>query len=230
MKQYLAFLVFILVASSCRKESLQNASRQLQVNNFTKVSVGGNFKVNVVKGAVFSVKVEGRTEDIDAINTVVREQELLIEYKNLQTLHELVTITVTMPSLNGFRFYNTAKANVSGFQETSTIGGTVSQYSNAVVHVSAPGLKVDVLDHAELSLIGNTEQLEVRSDNQSVIHAFQMLSVYVRAIAVKNSLIRVHASNTIHASASKNSIIYFKGNPGNRFLAELENSNIIEEW
>lgn len=229
MKQYLAILLLILLALSCRKETIQKPGRYLPVDNFTKLSVGGNFNVAVVRGDAFSVKVEGQGVDVDDMIAEVRDQELMIEYKNLQGTHEPVTITVTMPLLNGYRFYNKCKANVSGFHERSIIEGTVSQYSTAVVHLSAPVLKIDVLDHAELTLKGDAEQLEVRADNQSVIHGYQVPSVFVRAVAAKNSVIRIHASNTINASAVKNSIIYFKGNPGNRFLAELENSSIIEE-
>ncbi len=229
MKHVLTYFILILLLLSCRKENQESAIRDLKLTGFTKLSIGGSFQINVIKGASFSVKTAGRIIDLEDINAVVRDGELFIEYKNALQKHETVTISVFMPSLAAFRFYNKCNAQVSGFSQAMELEGTVSQNSNAIVYMNVTQFTVDVLDNSELILNGSADKVIARADNQSIVHAYNVPSVFARAIAAKSSIIRIHASHTINASAIKNSFIYYKGNPGNLFLTELENSGIIAE-
>jgi hypothetical protein len=118
---------------------------------------------------------------------------------------------------------------MNGFTEAAEVEGTISQYSKAAVHMNVTQFTMSVLDNSELLLKGNAEKVYVRADNKGIIHSYAVLSLFAHAVAAKNSVVSIYASNTINASAVQSSTIYFKGNPGNRFTAEQDNSRIIEE-
>lgn len=197
--------------------------------NFNKVSTGGNFKIQISRSDNYSITAKGRQVDLSAINASVVNGELLIEYKDPLRVYEEVLITITMPSLRGFQIYNKATADIAGFTEAAEVEGTVSQYSKASVQMNVSQFTMNVLDNSELLLKGTAEKVYVRADNKGVIHSYAVLSLLGHAIAAKNSTIRIHASDVINASAVQNSMIYYKGNPGNKFIAEMDISRVIAE-
>lgn len=233
MKKILTAVILLLLFTACKKQQpapqTPNAEVVLPLTNFTKINSDGLFKLTITRSNVFSVTVAGRQVDIQDLNARVVGGELLFEYKNPQLLHELVQINITMPSLHGFHFNDRSNAQVSGFTEVMEVEGTVAKYSKATVQMNVTQFTIDVLDHSELTLNGNAEKVHVTADNQSTVNSYQVKAVMGFAVAMKNSIIRIYASDTINASASQNSTIYYKGNPGSQFVAELNNSKVIAE-
>lgn len=231
MQKLLSVLVLVVVIFSCKKPTSPVPPSQLvfPYTNFNKVSTGGNFKIQISRSDNYSITAKGRQVDLSAINASVVNGELLIEYKDPLRVYEEVLITITMPSLRGFQIYNKATADIAGFTEAAEVEGTVSQYSKASVQMNVSQFTMNVLDNSELLLKGTAEKVYVRADNKGVIHSYAVLSLLGHAIAAKNSTIRIHASDVINASAVQNSMIYYKGNPGNKFIAEMDISRVIAE-
>jgi hypothetical protein len=231
MQKLLSVLVLVVIISSCKKPTSPVPPSQLlfSFTNFNKVSTGGNFKIQITRSNNYSIAARGRQIDLDDINASVANGELFIEYKNPLRVHEEVLITIAMPSLRGFQIYNRATADIAGFTEVAEVEGTVGQYSNASVQMNVTQFTMNVLDNSELLLKGSAEKVYVRADNKGVVHSYAVLSSLGHAIAAKNSTIRIHAADVINASAVQNSTIYYKGNPGNKFIAETDNSRVIAE-
>jgi hypothetical protein len=231
MQKLVSIMVLVVIISSCKKPTSQVPPSQLlfPFTNFNKVSTGGNFKIQITRSNNYSIIANGRQIDLDDLNASVANGELLIEYKDPFRVHQEVSITIAMPSLRGFQIYNRATADIAGFTEAAEVEGTVSQYSKASVQMNVTQFTMNVLDNSELLLKGTAEKVYVRADNKGVIHSYAVLSLFGHAIAAKNSAIRIHASDVINASAVQNSMIYYKGNPGNKFIAEIDNSRVIAE-
>jgi hypothetical protein len=107
--------------------------------------------------------------------------------------------------------------------------GIISGNTKATLNASAPNLKFEVSGNSELIVIGNAERVKANVSGNSFLNTYGVAAKNGEAVATSNSKIKIYTSIVLNASASDNSHIYFKGNPGDRFFAESVNSNIIEE-
>ena len=216
----------IIAAVSCKKPKPEQSVKYFTVTNFNQIEASGLLDIQVIRSQSFSVKAEGI--DISSLKVEVKNGKLIIGYGNLQ-LKGAVKITVAMPQLDAFYFNNRVKAIISGFAQVSEVEGELRNYSTATVQMNVSQYTVEAIEHSELILRGQAEKVYAAAENNSSVNAYSVASVFGRALANKNSTVKINVSNTLNASATERSTIYFKGNPQNRFTSELDNSKIIEE-
>lgn len=221
--------VWLLFAvSSCKKQKPPQTVRTFSVANFNKLESAGLLLIQVVKSNTISVTAEGDAKDLNSLKAEVTNGQLKIGYNNVQ-LKGAVKITVAMPVLDAFYFSDRLQATISGFTQASEVEGKLRNYSKATVHMNISQFTVEAIGNSELILNGQAEKVYAAAEDNSSVNAYSIPAVFGRALASRNSTIKIQVSNTLNASATEKSIIYFKGNPQNRFTAELGNSQIIEE-
>ena len=97
------------------------------VKGFTKVSFGvsGNLYINI--GPEFKVTVEGDKSTLDDILTEVSGGRLVIKKDNWRlNQNEKVTVTITMPELNGLGVSGSGRAEIREAVKTSELSLSVS--------------------------------------------------------------------------------------------------------
>jgi Putative auto-transporter adhesin, head GIN domain len=230
MKQYLtAVAAACLFFISCKKEGTEQTTREFAVTNFTKLNMGSNLEINVIKGVSFSVKAEGRMRDLDDMKAEVQNGELKIWFTDFMQKRERVKVNISMPSLVAFDFSGNTHVNINGFTETSEVEGKITGNSKATIQMNATQFTLDVSGNSELAVNGQAEKVWANVSGNSYVNTYGVLSSLGRARASGNSKIKIHTSQELFADASGNSFIYFKGNPGGKFFSESGNSKIIEE-
>jgi hypothetical protein len=229
MKQLFYAVIVLLSLSSCQKEGLETITRTMNVVNFSKLNLGSNFDINVKQGVTFSVTTTGRERDVNDLRADIQSGELKINYNNFIEKRKPVTVTITMPSLTQFEFTGNSRIDVSGFTETVVVNGNVNGNSKATIRMNAPEFKVDVSGNSDLTLTGQASKVDAKASGSSFIDTYAVPAIRGNTEASGNSKIKVFASADLFASASGNSHIYFKGNPGNKFFSESSNSKIIQE-
>ena len=230
MKQFfLAIAISCLAFSACKKEGTEQATREFAVVNFSKLNMGSNLEINVIKASSFSVKAAGRMRDIDDMRTEVQNGELKIWFTDILQKRERVKVNISMPSLIRFNFDGNSKVTVSNFTEATDMQGFVSGNTKATLNASALNFKFNVSGNSELTVNGNAEWVKANVSGNSFLNTYGVAAKNGEAVATDNSKTKIYTSVSLNASASGNSHIYFKGNPGGRFFAESDNSKIIEE-
>jgi hypothetical protein len=229
MKKLFTAIVVLLLLSSCKKESLEIATKEFNVSNFNKLNMGSNFQINVIKASSFSLKAEGRKRDIDDMKAEVQNGELKIRFTDIVQQRERVKVSISMPSLTLFNFDGNSRATVSNFTEATDIQGFVSGNTKVILNASALKFKFDLSGNSELTVNGNAEWVKANVSGNSFLNTYGVAAKNGEAVATDNSKIKIYTSISLNASSSSNSHIYFKGNPGGRFFAESGNSKIIEE-
>lgn len=224
-----AAISMLFLLSSCKKDGLETISKNITETGFTKLNLGSNFDITVKKGNSFEIKVTGRERDVNDLRSKVENDEFNLSYRNFMERRQKVTVNITMPSLIKFQFNGNSRTTVSGFTETTKVGGNINGNSKANISMSAPEFKLDVSGNSELNLIGQSAKVEAIVSGNSLLETYNVPALLAKIVATGNSKIKVFASEELFADASGNSRVYFKGNPGNRFFSETSNSKIIEE-
>jgi hypothetical protein len=226
---FFAAFVMLNFLSSCQKEGLETITRTMNGTSFSKLNMSSNFDINVKQGATFSVTATGRERDVNDLRADIQNSEMKISYNNIVENHKRVTVNITMPSLIQFEFGGNSRIDVSGFTETIAVSGRINGNSKATVRMNTPTFKLDVSGNSELTVTGQATRVDGKVSGNSLIDAYAVPAVLGYTEASGNSKIRIFTSSDLFASASGNSFIYFKGNPGNRFFSESDNSKVIEQ-
>jgi hypothetical protein len=223
------FVVMILV-TSCKKQSpvVTEQKKEFAVRNFQKVRAGGSMEILVTKGADFSVQAIGRPADVQDLVVTQLNGELSVGYVNPQNRARL-QLQITMPSLEGFAFYNKSVFNVSGFNESNMVIGVLDDETTGSLQLQAPSLKLDMQKKSGITVTGNIDNLDILANDNVTVNTYGVPARFVRAIIMKQSTARVYVTNVLNASAVDRSRIFYKGNPLNQFTSELENSTITPE-
>jgi Putative auto-transporter adhesin, head GIN domain len=230
MKQYfIAVAAACLFFISCKKEGTEQTIREFAVTNFTELNMGSNLEINVIKGASFSVKAEGRQRDVDDMKAEVQNGELKIWFTDFRQKRERVKVNISMPSLVAFDFSGNTHIDINGFTEASEVEGKITGNSKATIQMNTTQFTLNVSGNSELTVRGQAQKVWVNASGNSYVNAYAVPSSFGRATATGNSKIKLYASQELFADASGNSFIYFKGNPGGKFFSESGNSQIIEE-
>jgi hypothetical protein len=191
--------------------------------------MGSNLEINVIKASSFSVQAEGRLSDIDDMKADVQNGELKIWFTDILQNRDRVKVKISMPSLIRFNFDGNSRVSVSNFTETIDMQGIISGNTKVTLNVNAPNFNFDLSGNSELTVNGSAEWVKAYVSGNSLLNTYGVSAKSGEAVSTDNSKIKIYTSISLNASASGNSHIYFKGNPGGRFFAESGNSKIIEE-
>jgi hypothetical protein len=230
MKALFASFIALILFSSCKKERIGPVSRDYTVSNFNKLHLTGDFELVATKGTVFSIKAIGRSKDVNDLRVIVEAGKLRILYNTVASDRQRVIVKITMPSLVEFQLNEKCLASIRGFDETAEVTGSISGSTKANVTMNVPIFKLNVIGNADLTLSGNAESVEATVSDSGIFNSYAVPAKFGRAIAADLATIRIFSSVVLNASANARSRIYFKGNPGDKFLAELDNARIIEEY
>jgi hypothetical protein len=129
MKKGIILSVFILSIAvfSCYSTGQSTATETRDLKGFTKVNFGvaGNLYINI--GPVFKVVLEGDRSDLDDIVTEVSGGKLVIKKENWRmNLNERVTVTITMPEINGLGVSGSGRAEIRDDVNASELSLSVS--------------------------------------------------------------------------------------------------------
>jgi len=229
MKAIITITIALITFCSCKKEAIKYTTKQVSLENFSKLDISNNVEIQVAKAATYSILITGKITDVDDVITTVQNGELKIGYANTQQNRDRLLVKITMPFLLKFNFSANSNFSITGFDESQVVEGTISNNTNGTANIKATEFNLTIQNNAELMLSGSAEKIKCTVYGNSYLHTYNVLAKTVEAIANGNSQIKTYANQVINASSSGNSIIYFKGNPGNKFLAEQDNSRIIEQ-
>ncbi|MBU1821215.1 MAG: DUF2807 domain-containing protein [Bacteroidetes bacterium] len=188
----------------------QETSRTFKVSDFTKLSMGSAFKIDVKQGSKYQVTVSGERKDLDDLEYSVSRGAFRLGYKDngWRKSRETVRVNVTMPSLDGVDFSGACVARVSGFNNGRGMTIDVSGASKVEMDFSADKVSMDLSGASRLTLTGKAELLQGELSGAStfdgkdfpVREADLEASGASRASVVANSALRADASGASRIS------------------------------
>lgn len=187
-----------------------------ELRDFEKLDIAGGFYVEVKQGEAYTVQVDGRQRDVEAL-TVKREGDRLrIGYgdgfKLLSRGHRAVNIRITMPRLSEVNFAGAVNASVRGFDQQTNLDIDLVGASNATfTSLNAQTISADVVGASTLTLLGSAARLEADVSGASKLRAFSLKAVEADVEAVGASRASVYAVQKLRATATGASHVGYKG-------------------
>lgn len=214
MKKLLTLSLLWLAVTSCSAQNKgPQTTRTLKVADFTKLSMGSAFKINVNQGSSFRVTVSGREADLDDLEYNVSRGTLKLGYKNSSWSRnrEGVQVEVSMPALDGVDFSGASNAKVKGFRGSRGMDIDVSGASRVEMDFSADKVMVDLSGASRLTLMGKAETLQGEMSGASTFDGkdFPVREANLEASGASSA--SVVASSALQADASGASRIRYSG-------------------
>jgi len=210
MKKFIAIGLLVILATVT---SFAQESKNFSVSGFNKLALGSAFKIEVKQGNNFSVTTTGRSEDLNDLEANVSGGTLKLNYKgnNWNKNRKTVTVSITMPNLQGVRFSGASTANVAKFSGVKTMDIDVSGASRVTMELSAQKVALDLSGASSLVLTGQCDVLNGEVSGASTFKGRDFPAKEVNIDASGASSAAVAANTTLHAEASGASSIRYSG-------------------
>lgn len=215
MKQILTFFTAIIVLTSCQYTSGSGdiKSENRTVANFTGISVGSSFDVEVKIGPVTEVRVEADDNIIKYIETEVSGNTLKIRLEDNHSISNAhLKVYVTTPALTSVKTSGSASVLVQDVIATKErLSFKASSSSGIKAEVDAPEVEADASSSATINLSGKTKNYHAEASSSSDIKSLDLLSENATAKASSSATIKLHASVSLDARASSSADIVYRG-------------------
>lgn len=215
MKQFL----FLLIAASCLVScdhttgSGDIITETRQVNNFSGISVGGDFDVEVKIGPSTEVKVEADDNIMKYIETHVSGSTLKIRTEELHNYSDVhMKVYITTPSLTRVSASASARVEVLDLLKSSDrLTFNASSSGNITADIDAPEVEADASSGASVNLTGKTRSYSAQASSGAEIRSYDLLSETTKVQVSSGASARVHASINLNAQASSGGSVTYHG-------------------
>ncbi|GAB3175021.1 head GIN domain-containing protein [Telluribacter humicola] len=209
-----ALLICVVWIASVALAMAADETRTFNLSNFSKLSMGSAYRIQVKQGSSFSVTATGEKQDLDDLDAKVSNGTLMIRYKQekWKNRREQVHINITMPSLDAVDFSGACVANVTGFDSNKNMDIEVSGASKVTMDVTAPKVQLELSGASVLTLNGKAEVLNGELSGASVFrgNSFPVREANLGASGASKA--SVVANSSLTADASGASSISYAGN------------------
>jgi phage shock protein PspC (stress-responsive transcriptional regulator) len=200
---------------SCdNEESLANIKKkkiiQSEIDRFNKLSVEGNYIINVVHGKKYEIKAICGAE-MGELNMQNDNGELVIGHPNCEE-GVYINLIIQTPSIKEIELNGKIRAKLVGFDENKfQITLLDSAYLEA--NINTDKMTAELSDFSKLVLNGKTEILKLHLTGTSEVLAEAYSSEKIEVIAEDISKASVNAIEAITVISYGNSLVNYIGNP-----------------
>lgn len=215
MKKILSSILVVLILASCNftNGSGKIVSENRTVDNFTALSVGNSFDVEVKIGPTASVRVEADDNVIKHIETSVTNETLKIYLEDNYSFSDAhLKVYITTPSLKAIKTSGSASVDVLDvLTSNGKLSFKASSSSDIKAKVNAPEVEAGASSSASIDLSGKTKTYYAEASSSSDIDSWNLLSENATARANSSATIKLHASVSLNANANSSAEIKYHG-------------------
>lgn len=215
MKQMFLLLTAIIVLSSCDHESGSGniINEKRSVDEFSGITVGGSFEVEVKVGATQQVEVEADDNIIKYVKTTVSGNTLRIRLEGGHSYNNVhLKVYVTTPGLKKIDASASAEVKVLDvLKNDGKISFDANSSADIEAEVDAPAVDAEASSSGTIKLSGKTKDYTARASSSGDIKSFELLTENADVDANSSGSIDLHASVTLKANASSSGSIEYRG-------------------
>lgn len=228
---YPILLFVLLVFVSCRKEdpgALQQAAREYNIGEFSRINMGSAFHVHVNQGAEFTISAEGDRRNLDDLEVYKSGNTLIIKYKNHANRKHKTNFDITLPVLEGVDFHGASESVISGFEnQEGVMDISLSGASTGKYYTSAGQMKIKLSGASKLSISGAGNSLHAEVSGASNLDAFDYPVNEAILNASGASSCKITVSQFLDATASGASSVIYAGSP--EVISNSSGSSVIRQ-
>jgi hypothetical protein len=217
MKKLLNLFVFCCISFNLWA---QTTSRTFDLRGFKALEMGSAFKIEVQKGAFFSIVATGRQKDLEEIEARVSAGVLKVRYKDSWSgwkNRETVNFVIVMPSLQALYLSGACQAVVKGFEKLedpfriNLSGATNLELTSG----TSESISLEASGASKLFLTGKTGRFTIDVSGATNLDASKLEADEVTIDASGASKISVFANKSLKVEASGATKVRYKGSSTN---------------
>ncbi len=221
--RWMALLAGMILLAGCILPTTKSVSGSgktvtldFALDDFTRVSVGSAFKLDITQGDAFSIQVEV-DDNLEQYLDVKRSGDTLeIGLKpRLGILFGNTTLRawVTMPQLTGLEASGASNCRISGFSSDKGLDLEASGASTVRGDAASGAAKIGASGASTVELKGSGTDLNAVASGASTLRLEDFAVTDARADASGASRITVNVTGTLDATASGASSVRYVGDP-----------------
>lgn len=210
-------LLFINEAKSnkldCLKGSGKIATENRSPGTFTKIDLGGAYKVTLIKGSVASVKIECDENLISNIKTEVQGGTLIIKNEKPTCKSKETHIYITAVDLEGIKSSGAVEITSESKFQAERFEIKASGASSIKLDLDAKLLQTQLSGASELVLKGKADTHALETKGASNVKAYDFIVDKYAMKLTGASECDVYATSELNITGSGASEVKYKGNP-----------------
>ena len=188
--------------------------QQLDVSDFTGVSLGISGNVVLTQGNRFSVMAKGQQNIIDNIKTGVHGNTWNIRYDENVSNHKKVTIYITMPTLTQAYVSGSGRMESKGaFSNCQDLEIGVSGSGNLSLDVDAKKIETTISGSGDVNLAGNSHEMDVRISGSGELAGFKMSTKDCNVKINGSGECEISVAENLEVKVSGSGDVFYKGDP-----------------
>jgi Putative auto-transporter adhesin, head GIN domain len=197
--------------------------------NFTGISVGGSFDVEVKIGPVAEVTVEADDNVIKYVETTVSGNTLKIRTEGLHSMNNVhLKVYITVPELRSVKASASAEVKVLDVVKgDGRLSFDVSSSADIEAEVDAPEVDAEASSSGSVTISGKTKNYTARVSSSGNIKSFELLTENADVSANSSGTAEVRASVSLNGNASSSGTIEYRG--GANVKKNVSSSGSVEK-
>ena len=189
-----------------------NDTRYFDFNDFDEVKVSSAFKVKIYQSNEYSVKLKGRSRDLEKVYIQQSGERLTVRSEDDgRSRHSRdVTIYINMPSLKYFRASGECNGNIEDF-DNEQIELELSGESDFKVDTDTQKLVIDLSGGAKLDLRGDADEMSAELTGASYLNSMDLDVKIVTISSSGKSNTQVYADDRLTVNATGESRVRYRG-------------------
>lgn len=217
MKKIIPFVIVMMITAT---SSFAQATREFQLKNFDKISMGSAFHIEIRPGA-YKVITSGDQDDLDELEGFVSGSTLKLKFKNDKNWswgyknRKRINVVILLPQLKGIDLSGATTTTIEGFKNVEVFDFEVSGASKINASFTAKRVNLDISGASTINLSGGAEQMGGEISGATTFRAGDFVVKEVRLDISGASSAKLNVTKNLKADASGASSIRYTGNPEN---------------
>lgn len=215
-------LLFVFTAQAQKKE-------ERKVGSFDYVSLGVNADLVIMQGKSNSLVLEGDADDLEEIETYVKDGTLKIRKENdwnwFDNMDD-VKIYVTLVDFRGASVSGSGKITNSNNLKGGDVKFSVSGSGDIDLYVDCKSVDAHISGSGEINLAGSTGSMELSISGSGDMNSIEMTANTLEAHISGSGSAKVNVKEEIDAHISGSGKIRYEGNP-NKIREKVSGSGSV---
>jgi hypothetical protein len=213
---FFCFLMLQCVSvHSSGDDNTPGVSADMDLSGFTSVSFNIAGKLYVKQDSAFSVKFEGKDEDLKKIIAEVKDNQLVIKTRNGSFSMGEVIVYVSMPRIEGLNVAGSGDIKAEELVKSSDISLSVSGSGNIYVdNLQAKEITSSISGSGNIAVKGTeSESLNVNIAGSGDFDSRELSSKDINVSIAGSGSANVYATQNLITNIAGSGDVTYKGNP-----------------
>lgn len=186
----------------------------IEVDDFTKVDVQGNFDVDIQQGTGFNVTISTDDNLISRILVSLENETLNVRIQAPANFFPTsLKITITMPKIYSLFLSNGAKASISGFSFTFNFTLNLTGGSTLSGNLNSGTSQFNVSNASQVDLTGQAREFDLTASKHSKLSLENFVIDDAQINLDGGSEAAVNVDGNLDVTLANASKIYYSGHP-----------------